>query len=321
MLGYENWKHDDLEKLNANKEIWHSTTDENEKKRANEENKRLRAMYGMGDEQDISIGELSYYRNLAERQNSQKENENALLKNITGNASATDANVRSAANKVANFSYNPYADVVYQSYEDAYNRQGQSAAKQTLNNLNAVNMGRNSSYGAAAAAQVQQAYAQKLSEMIPQLAQQEYNRLVQNYGIERDLADSLYNRQLNAYNALANRESQDIVNDIQRFNRENTKLQSEYLPQQLQLGLEGDVIANDTARINRDTAQLKYEYLPQQLQQDLKSGELKKELSKLQIENMGYKNRKDAIAALIQETYGVRLAEAKVVAAELDNMY
>ena len=289
MLGYENWKPDDLAKLYANKNIWHNTTDENEKRRANEENKKLRAMYGMGDAQDVSIGELSYYRNLADRQNGQNKSKNVLLKNITDSAVTADANVRNAANKVANFSYNPNTDVVYQSYADMYNRQGQSAAKQTLNNLNASNMGRNSSYGAAATAQVQQAYAQKVSDMIPQLAQQEYDRLVQNYGMERDIADSLYNRQLNAYNAIANQESQDIENDIRKYNRDATKLQ--------------------------------LEYMPLQLKQDLESGALGIELSKLQIENMGYKNRKDAIAALIQETYGMRHESAKVIAAELDNMY
>ena len=289
MLGYENWKPDDLAKLYANKNIWHNTTDENEKRRANEENKKLRAMYGMGDEHDVSIGELSHYRSLVNRQNAQAEHKNELLRNITDSAVTADANVRNAANKVANFSYNPNTDVVYQSYADMYNRQGQSAAKQTLNNLNASNMGRNSSYGAAATAQVQQAYAQKVSDMIPQLAQQEYDRLVQNYGMERDIADSLYNRQLNAYNAAVNQEIQDIENDIRKYNRDATKLQ--------------------------------LEYMPLQLKQDLESGALGIELSKLQIENMGYKNRKDAIAALIQETYGMRHESAKVIAAELDNMY
>ena len=289
MLGYENWKPDDLAKLYANKNIWHNTTDENEKRRANEENKKLRAMYGMGDEHDVSIGELSHYRSLVNRQNAQAEHKNELLRNITDDAMVTNANVRNAANKVANFNYNPYMDVVYQSYADMYNRQGQSAAKQTLNNLNASNMGRNSSYGAAATAQVQQAYAQKVSDMIPQLAQQEYDRLVQRYGMERDIADSLYNRQLNAYNAAVNQEIQDIENDIRKYNRDATKLQ--------------------------------LEYMPLQLKQDLESGALGIELSKLQIENMGYKNRKDAIAALIQETYGMRHESAKVIAAELDNMY
>ena len=285
MLGYENWKPDDLAKLYANKNIWHNTTDENEKRRANEENKKLRAMYGMGDEHDVSIGELSHYRSLVNRQNAQAEHKNELLRNITDDAMVTNANVRNAANKVANFSYNPNTDVVYQSYADMYNRQGQSAAKQTLNNLNASNMGRNSSYGAAATAQVQQAYANKVSEMIPQLAQQEYDRLVQRYGMERDIADSLYNRQLNAYNAAVNQEIQDIENDIRKYNRDATKLQ--------------------------------LEYMPLQLKQDLESGALGIELSKLQIENMGYENRISAIAALIQETYGMRLAEAEALAAEM----
>ncbi|MBQ2284830.1 MAG: hypothetical protein II244_04120 [Clostridia bacterium] len=289
MLGYENWKPDDLAKLYANKNIWHNTTDENEKRRANEENKKLRAMYGMGDEHDVSIGELSHYRKLVNRQNAQAEHKNELLRNITDDAMVTNANVRNAANKVANFSYNPNTDVVYQSYADMYNRQGQSAAKQTMANLNASTMGRGNSYGAAATAQVQQAYAQKVSDMIPQLAQQEYDRLVQRYGMERDIADSLYNRQLNAYNAIANQEIQDIENDIRKYNRDATKLQ--------------------------------LEYMPLQLKQDLESGALGIELSKLQIENMGYKNRKDAIAALIQETYGMRHESAKVIAAELDNMY
>ena len=285
MLGYENWKPDDLAKLYANKNIWHNTTDENEKRRANEENKKLRAMYGMGDEHDVSIGELSHYRSLVNRQNAQAEHKNELLRNITDDAMVTNANVRNAANKVANFNYNPYTDVVYQSYADMYNRQGQSAAKQTLNNLNASNMGRNSSYGAAATAQVQQAYANKVSEMIPQLAQQEYDRLVQRYGMERDIADSLYNRQLNAYNAAVNQEIQDIENDIRKYNRDATKLQ--------------------------------LEYMPLQLKQDMESGRLANELSKLQIENMGYENRISAIAALIQETYGMRLAEAEALAAEM----
>lgn len=287
MLGYDNWRAEDVEKLNTNKEIWHNATDEETKRLANAENKRLRAMYGMGDEHDISIGELSYYRTLAGRQKNQNEYKNELLRNITNSASVTDKNVRSAADRVANFNYNPNTDVVYQSYADAYNRQGQSAAKKTLNNLNASTMGRGSSYGAAATAQVQQAYAQKLSEMIPQLAQQEYDRLVQNYNMERDIADSVYNRQLNAYSAVTNQESRDIENDISKINRDATKLQ--------------------------------YEYLPLQLQQDMESGMLANEISRLQIENLSYENRISAIAALIQETYGMRLAYAEAVAAELEN--
>ena len=287
MTGYENWNPNDLKKLYANKDLWHNSTDEGVRQKAHEENKALRAMYGMGEEQDISIGELSHYRNIAERQNEYNSNKDALLRNLTNSSLIQDANVKNAANAVNNFNYNPNTDPVYRTYADMYNRQGQSAAKQTMANLASTNMGRNSSYGAAATAQVQQAYAQQAADMIPQLAQQEYDRLVQRYGMEKDMADSLYNRQLNAYNALADAETRNITNDIQRYNREATKLQ--------------------------------YEYLPQQLKNDIESGSLANEISRLQIENHGYENRISAIAALVQEAYGMRLADAKAVAAELNN--
>ncbi len=289
MLGYEKWQPNDIEKLYKNKYIWHNSNDQTERAKANAENKNLRAIYGMTDEEDISIGELSYYRDIAERQKMYDDNKSSLLKNITNGAQNIDENVRARARALENFSYNPSTDPAYQSYVDMYSRQGQSAANQTLNNLNAANMGRNSSYSAAATAQVQQAYAGKASEMIPTLAEQAYNKLLQQYGIEKDISDSMYNRQLNAYSTVANQEAQDIANDIQRYNREITKTQ--------------------------------LEYYPEQLKNDLESGKLAIEIAKLNIESMTYENRISAVAALIQETYGMRLEKAKVIAAELDNLY
>ena len=286
MLGYEKWKPNDLQKLYENKYIWHNSKDQTERAKANEENKNLRAMYGMTDNDDISIGELSYYRDIAQRQKMYDDNKSSLLKNITNGAQNIDENVRNSADALANFNYNPSADPVYQSYADMYNRQGQSAAKQTLNNLNSANMGRNSSYSAAATAQVQQAYAQKASEMIPTLAEQAYNKLLQQYGIERDISDSMYNRQLNAYGTIANQEAQDIENDIQRINRESSKIQ--------------------------------LEYLPEQFKNDLESGKIAIELQKLNTESMTYENRISAVAALIQETYGMKLADAEYVAKQLE---
>ncbi|MBQ7953574.1 MAG: hypothetical protein IJ332_02380 [Clostridia bacterium] len=286
MIGYEKWKPEDTEKLYKNKYIWHTSNDPNERAKANAENKNLRAIYGMTDEDDISMGELSYYRDIAERQKMYDDNKSSLLKNITNGAQNIDENVRERARALENFSYNPSTDPAYQSYVDMYNRQGQSAAKSTLNNLNSANMGRNSSYSAAATAQVQQAYAGKASEMIPTLAEQAYNKLLQQYGIEKDISDSMYNRQLNAYSTVANQEAQDIANDIQRINREKGKIELEYLPEQLKT--------------------------------DLESGKLAIELQKLNIESMTYENRISAVAALIQETYGMKLADAEYVAKQLE---
>lgn len=197
-VDYEYWNPDDLRILKENK-INHGNTDNQAYKDVYHLNaQNIRSTYGMTDADDISVNQLDQYIALAE-QNKQKR---ALLTNITGNTSVAPA-VRQRADAIMNFNYNPDKDPAYKSYVDMYNRQGQSAAKQTLNNLNAANMGRNSSYSSAATAQVQQAYAQKATEMIPTLAEQAYNKLLQQYGIEKDIADTEYNRQLTAYQTLA----------------------------------------------------------------------------------------------------------------------
>ena len=125
--------------------------------------------------------------------------------------------------------------------------------------------------------------------MIPTLAEQAYNKLLQQYNVEKDISDTMYNRQLNTFGAVSNQEAQDIANDIQRINREKGKIE--------------------------------LEYYPKQLKNDVESGKLAIELQKLNIEKLGYQNRVDAITALVQEKYALRLEEAKVIAKELDNLY
>lgn len=272
-VGYENWSPEHLYMLRENKINYGKTNNQAFKDVYNLNNKNIRASYGMADADDISVNQLDQYIALAE-QNQQK---NKLLTNLTNNT-GVNPNVKKSADAIQNFAYNPNRDPAYQSYVDMYNRQGQSAAKQTLNNLNSANMGRNSSYSSAATAQVQQAYAGKASEMIPTLAQQAYERLMNNYSIARDIDDTQYNRQLTAYQTLSD--------------------------------------AN-TRRLTDKQLELQLEYLPEQLKVDLESGKLANQIAMLNIENMGYENRISAVAALIQETYGMRLAEAEALAAEM----
>ena len=272
-VGYENWSPEHLYMLRENKINYGKTNNQAFKDVYNLNNKNIRASYGMADADDISVNQLDQYIALAE-QNQQK---NKLLTNLTNNT-GVNPNVKKSADAIQNFAYNPNRDPAYQSYVDMYNRQGQSAAKQTLNNLNSANMGRNSSYSSAATAQVQQAYAGKASEMIPTLAQQAYERLMNNYSIARDIDDTQYNRQITAYQTLSD--------------------------------------AN-TRRLTDKQLELQLEYLPEQLKVDLESGKLANQIAMLNIENMGYENRISAVAALIQETYGMRLAEAEALAAEM----
>ena len=86
MVGYENWQPQDLQRLYENKYIWHNSKDPYERQRANEENIGIRSLYGMGDEDDIPIGELEHYRELVAKQKAYDTSKDTLLKNITNSA-------------------------------------------------------------------------------------------------------------------------------------------------------------------------------------------------------------------------------------------
>lgn len=212
-VSYDNWKVEDLYKLRENKANYGNTNNQAYKDVYNLNNKNIRTSYGMTDADDISIGELDRYIATAERQQTVNNQKNGLLTNLTQQATNRDAQAQKSADAVKNFVYDPNTDPAYQSYVNMYNRQGQSAAKSTLNNLNAANMGRNSSYSAAATAQVQQAYAQKASEMIPTLAEQAYNKLLQQYNIDKDMSDTQYDRQLTAYQTLADAGTRELTDE------------------------------------------------------------------------------------------------------------
>ena len=204
-------------------------------------NQNIRDAYGIT--QDVPLAQVEDYISALKREGTK----NQLLTKISSTALPTS--VTSAAEKIQNFNYNPDNDAAYKSYVDAYNRQGQSAAKQTLNNLNAANMGRNSSYSAAATAQVQAAYAKQAADMIPQLAQQAYDRLMNNYSITKDIEDTKYNRAITGYNALADDKTRQLTDE------------------QLRLG-------NIGADINNQASQIELAYLEPSLRQQVLSGTL-----------------------------------------------
>ena len=245
-VGYENWSPEHLYMLRENKINYGKTNNQAFKDVYNLNNKNIRASYGMADADDISVNQLDQYIALAE-QNQQK---NKLLTNLTNNT-GVNPNVKKSADAIQNFAYNPNRDPAYQSYVDMYNRQGQSAAKQTLNNLNSANMGRNSSYSSAATAQVQQAYAKQASEMIPTLAQQAYERLVNNYSIARDMDDTQYNRALTGYQALADDYTRGLTDKQLELNNQMSEIDLKYYEPNAQ-------IAHDMNKLNYDMGLLEY---------------------------------------------------------------
>lgn len=238
-------------------------------------NQNIRDAYGIT--QDVPLGEVERYIDALKTDNTKK----SLITKITN--PSVGNNVKASAEAVKNFSYNPANDPAYQSYVDAYTRQGQSAAKQTMANLAAANMGRNSSYGAAATAQVQQAYAKQATDMIPQLAQQAYARLMDKYSIDKDLEDTEYNRAFTGYQTLADDKTRQLTDE------------------QLRLG-------NIGADINNQAAELELAYLPTTLRQQVESGEITLADARLQLAlNQKYS---DTDRQLAQEQARAQIANA-----------
>ncbi len=274
MANYQNMKIEDLYRLRDNKVNYGNTNNQTYKDVYSLNNKNIRAAYGMTDADDVSLNQLDQYIAAAEKQQATDNQKNGLLTNLTQKAMNGDVQVQKSADAVKNFNYNPSTDPAYQSYVDMYNRQGQSAAKSTLNNLNSANMGRNSSYSAATTAQVQQAYAQKASEMIPTLAEQAYNRLLQRYSIDKDMSDTQFNRELTAYQTVADAATRELTDEQLRDQNQHNKWSYEqdykYGPTEREQGIKmNDLNLRDT----ENTVNLNEKYTEKERQLGIQGAE------------------------------------------------
>lgn len=121
----------------------------------------------------------------------------------------------------AEFSYDYATDPSYQAYLNAFTRQGNSAAEAAMAQAAANTGGVASSYAAAVANQMQQAYAQKAADMIPQLEQQAYERYANDLSNRFNLA--------NLYGSLDQSDYQRFANDRDfRFNQWNANYHNAY---------------------------------------------------------------------------------------------
>ena len=98
------------------------------------------------------------------------------------------------------FSYNENNDPVYQAYRKQYLREGQRATKNTMATAAAATGGQPSSYAVSAAAQAGNYYASQLSDKIPELYQQAYNRYLQEFQDQALMAQTLQTAQQQEYN-------------------------------------------------------------------------------------------------------------------------
>jgi len=93
--------------------------------------------------------------------------------------SSYDAEIRELYGKIINrpqFTYSPENDPVYGAYRERYVREGQYAMRDTMGQAAALTGGYGSSYAQAVGQQQYNAYLQKLSDALPQLYAQAYER-------------------------------------------------------------------------------------------------------------------------------------------------
>lgn len=108
---------------------------------------------------------------------------------------------------VKKFTYDPYEDDLYEYYRKQYVREGKRAMEDLLGELSMNTGGVASSYAVSAAAQSQNYYNQKLTDIIPELYNDAYERYLdditrqeRNLGILSDLTNDEYSRYLDSLN-------------------------------------------------------------------------------------------------------------------------
>lgn len=109
------------------------------------------------------------------------------------------------------FSWSKETDPQYGSYKKTYLREGERATANALAQASAASGGRPSSYAVNAATQAGDYYATKLSDVIPTLYQQAYERYLKDYQMK-----------LSDLEAVNNQEQLDYAKYLDRLNQFNT---------------------------------------------------------------------------------------------------
>ncbi len=120
-----------------------------------------------------------------------KQYENAYLSNAQ--------TVVNRINRREDFSYDPESDPVFQAYRNQYLREGARASRGAVADYAALTGGFENSAAATAGAQARQYYAQKLTDTVPGLAKQAYERYMEKYQTDLSLLDRMINLYDTAY--------------------------------------------------------------------------------------------------------------------------
>ena len=165
-----------------------------------------------------------------------------------------------AALKRDPFSWSKETDPQYSSYKKTYLREGERATADALAKASAASGGRPSSFAVNAATQAGDYYATKLSDVIPTLYQQAYERYLKDYQMK-----------LSDLEAVNNQEQLDYAKYLDRLNQFNTDRNFDYN------NYLGDLQGQDNTEYNRYLGVL--DEIKEKQQQD-------QELSRSQVDAM-----------------------------------
>lgn len=252
-------------KYAANKAMWEAQPDKNSDvaKRATTENQQIRDIYGIGAD---DMNYRTFNNNVIN--GGLLNNSNKYMKKLDSTyKSPYQQQLELDANAIRNFQYNPDTDPNFKAYADMYARQGAAAQDKTYSNLTALSGGRNNSWASAATAQVGQAYAQKTADMIPQLAEQAYNKLLQRYNISKDMDNTAYGRYADQWN-------RDKALSDTLYNRYDNEWNRTLTEQQHAKNMRDSDMNYQRALTELKKANIELEALPEQLQLAIRQGNI-----------------------------------------------
>lgn len=115
---------------------------------------------------------------------------------------------------IKKFSYDPYEDDLYEFYRKQYIREGNRAMEDLLGEISASTGGIASSYAVSAASRAQEEYNKKLTDIIPKLYNDAYDRYLDDI--------SRQERALDILSDLSDRDHERYLDSLNQYNKDRS---------------------------------------------------------------------------------------------------
>lgn len=207
---------------------------------------------------------------------SQVESPNKLAEYYREKYLSEPEKILSGLSQREEFSYDPESDPVFQAYRNKYQLEGERAGREAISDMASLTGGYASSAAVTAGAQARQYYAKKLTDVIPELAQQAFDRYVEKYQADLDLADQMIRLYDKVYgNALsANQKQKENVNTVALSNVERDRKEKDESRENFLYGLEQEkgLLQNQELSLSNLEKATRLDYYEDMLREEVKKG-------------------------------------------------